>query len=83
MDLRDLDDTAFAEIEDAFETHSVLVFPGQPLDDDAQIAFSRRFGDLVMYDNRAALHRARPYAITTHPQVLHRTTMAKEGPTAE
>ena len=46
VDLRDLDDTAFAEIEDAFETCSVLVFPGQPLDDERQITFSRRFGDL-------------------------------------
>lgn len=40
-----------------------------------------RVGDLVMYDNRAVLHRARPYAITTHPRVLHRTTVAGEGPT--
>ena len=47
VDLSDpLDDTTFAEIEDAFETHSVLVFPEQDLDDDNQIAFSRRFGDL-------------------------------------
>jgi alpha-ketoglutarate-dependent 2,4-dichlorophenoxyacetate dioxygenase len=37
--------------------------------------------DLVMYDNRAALHRARPYAITTQPRVLHRTTVMGEGPT--
>jgi alpha-ketoglutarate-dependent 2,4-dichlorophenoxyacetate dioxygenase len=37
-------------------------------------------GDLVMYDNRAALHRARPYAISEHPRVLHRTTVAGEGP---
>lgn len=42
-----------------------------------------RVSDLVMYDNRAALHRARPYAITTHPRVLHRTTVAGEGPTVE
>jgi alpha-ketoglutarate-dependent 2,4-dichlorophenoxyacetate dioxygenase len=42
-----------------------------------------RLGDLVMYDNRAALHRARPYAIATHPRVLHRTTVAGEGPTVE
>jgi alpha-ketoglutarate-dependent 2,4-dichlorophenoxyacetate dioxygenase len=46
VDLRNLDDATFAEIEDAFETYSVLVFPGQPLDDESQIAFSRRFGDL-------------------------------------
>jgi len=38
-------------------------------------------GDLVTYDNRAALHRARPYAISEHPRVLHRTTVAGEGPT--
>jgi alpha-ketoglutarate-dependent 2,4-dichlorophenoxyacetate dioxygenase len=42
-----------------------------------------RVGDLVMYDNRAALHRARPYAITQHARILHRTTVQGEGPTAE
>jgi alpha-ketoglutarate-dependent 2,4-dichlorophenoxyacetate dioxygenase len=34
-----------------------------------------------MYDNRAALHRARPYAITEHTRILHRTTVAGDGPT--
>lgn len=43
---RPLDDETWAAIRAAFEEHSVLVFRGQPLDDDAQIAFSRRFGDL-------------------------------------
>src|SRR5258706_1263358 len=46
VDLTGLDDATFAEIENAFETYSVVVFPGQPLDDESQIAFSRRFGDL-------------------------------------
>lgn len=46
VDLTRLDDATFEHIEDAFETYSVLVFPQQNLDDDAQIAFSRRFGDL-------------------------------------
>jgi len=46
VDLTRLDDATFEHIEDAFETYSVLVFPGQSLDDDTQIAFSRRFGDL-------------------------------------
>jgi len=36
----------------------------------------------VMYDNRAALHRARPYKITEHARILHRTTVRGEGPTA-
>ena len=43
VDLKQGDDAVFSEIEHAFETYSVLVFPRQDLDDDAQIAFSRRF----------------------------------------
>ncbi len=41
-----LDDATWAEIRAAFEEHSVLVFHDQPLDDESQIAFSRRFGNL-------------------------------------
>jgi alpha-ketoglutarate-dependent 2,4-dichlorophenoxyacetate dioxygenase len=44
--MRPLDDAVFAEIRAAFEEHSVLVFSGQPLDDEGQAAFSRRFGPL-------------------------------------
>ncbi len=43
---RPLADDTWAAIRAAFEEHSVLVFRGQPLDDDTQIAFSRRFGGL-------------------------------------
>jgi alpha-ketoglutarate-dependent 2,4-dichlorophenoxyacetate dioxygenase len=43
---RPVDAPAWAAIRAAFEEHSVLVFRGQPLDDPAQIAFSRRFGGL-------------------------------------
>ena len=46
VDLRRLDDDTFAVIRDAFEESSLLVFPRQPLTDDEQIAFSRRFGPL-------------------------------------
>lgn len=41
-----MDDATFAEIRAAFEAHSVLVFRDQTLDDERQIAFSRRFGPL-------------------------------------
>jgi alpha-ketoglutarate-dependent 2,4-dichlorophenoxyacetate dioxygenase len=41
-----VDDATWAEIRAAFEEHSVLLFRGQPLDDDRQIAFSLRFGSL-------------------------------------
>jgi alpha-ketoglutarate-dependent 2,4-dichlorophenoxyacetate dioxygenase len=43
---RPLSEAVFAGIRAAFEEHSVLVFPGQPVDDDQQAAFSRRFGPL-------------------------------------
>lgn len=42
----ELDDETFAAIRAAFDAHSVLIFPGQPLSDDQQIAFSERFGPL-------------------------------------
>lgn len=43
-----MDDATFAEIRAAFEEHSVLVFRDQSLNDERQIAFSRRFGPLEM-----------------------------------
>ena len=39
-------DAEFARIREAFERYSVLVFPGQAIDDAAQVAFSERFGPL-------------------------------------
>jgi alpha-ketoglutarate-dependent 2,4-dichlorophenoxyacetate dioxygenase len=41
-----VDDPTWAQIRAAFEEHSVLLFRGQPLDDEKQIAFSQRFGSL-------------------------------------
>jgi len=46
VDVRRVDDAVFAEIVAAFEEHSVLLFRGQTIDDEEQIAFSRRFGPL-------------------------------------
>jgi alpha-ketoglutarate-dependent 2,4-dichlorophenoxyacetate dioxygenase len=51
----------FAEIEAAFNRHGILVFPEQPLTDDQQLAFSRRFGPLEVNPNYAgATMRLRP-----------------------
>jgi alpha-ketoglutarate-dependent 2,4-dichlorophenoxyacetate dioxygenase len=41
-----LDDATFEAIRDAFDDHLVLVFRNQDMDDDAQVAFSERFGPL-------------------------------------
>jgi alpha-ketoglutarate-dependent 2,4-dichlorophenoxyacetate dioxygenase len=39
-----MDDATYAEARAAFEQHSVLVFRGQEVTDEGQLAFSRRFG---------------------------------------
>jgi len=41
-----LDEANWRVIEDAFHRHAVLIFPGQFLSDDEQLAFGRRFGQL-------------------------------------
>jgi alpha-ketoglutarate-dependent 2,4-dichlorophenoxyacetate dioxygenase len=39
--------------------------------------------DIVMWDNRAVLHRGRPWDYLKHRRVMHRTTVAGLGPTVE
>jgi alpha-ketoglutarate-dependent taurine dioxygenase len=46
VDLANLDDAGWADIERAFLAHAVLIFPGQHLSDAAQIGFGRRFGTI-------------------------------------
>jgi alpha-ketoglutarate-dependent taurine dioxygenase len=48
VDLADLTDAEWAEIEAAFHEHAVLVFPGQDLSDEEQAGFGRRFGELAI-----------------------------------
>jgi alpha-ketoglutarate-dependent taurine dioxygenase len=38
-------------------------------------------GDLLIWDNRAVLHRATPFASTTERRHMVRTTVAGQGPT--
>jgi taurine dioxygenase len=46
VDLRNLDDAAFAAVLQAWHDHSVLLVRGQTLSDQDLIAFSRRLGEL-------------------------------------
>src|SRR4029434_9765110 len=41
---------------------------------------SCRVGDLVMWDNRCVLHRGRPWDSAREKRVMHRTTVAGDGP---
>ena len=46
VDLKTLDEAAFARVVDAWHEHSVVLVRGQSLSDQDLIAFSRRLGDL-------------------------------------
>src|SRR5262249_61098866 len=46
VDLRNLDEAAFARLMQAWHRHSVVLFRDQALSDQELIAFSRRLGDL-------------------------------------
>ncbi len=46
VDLSSIDDPLWSEVEAAFLEYGVLVFPGQNLSKEAQIAFGSRFGEI-------------------------------------
>ncbi|MFI5326843.1 MAG: TauD/TfdA dioxygenase family protein, partial [Candidatus Rokuibacteriota bacterium] len=46
VNVKSVDETTFQAIVAAFNEHSVLLFRGQSLTDEEQVAFSRRFGPL-------------------------------------
>jgi alpha-ketoglutarate-dependent 2,4-dichlorophenoxyacetate dioxygenase len=50
---------------------------------DRVFRHSWRVGDLVMWDNRCVLHRGRPWDSAREKRVMHRTTVAGDGPTAK
>jgi taurine dioxygenase len=57
---RAIDDKVFREIDLAWNDHLVLRFRGHRLDDDALVAFSRRFCELDMAPTPAAEERLAP-----------------------
>ncbi len=46
IDLANMDGAAWRCVEDAFHEYAALVFPGQDLSADEQVAFSLRFGEI-------------------------------------
>ena len=53
---RPLSEAQFAVVEDAFHRYLVLVFRDQPLTDEQQLAFARRFGELEGHINKPTRH---------------------------
>lgn len=66
------------EVEGRLLLEDLLAFGTRP-----QFVYSHQWrpGDLLIYDNRCVLHRARPYAWTAHRRIMNRTTVAGDGPT--
>lgn len=58
-------DAAYAAVRAAFEEHSVLLFRGQRITDELQVAFSRRFGPLETA-KVASLGEGTPFSILTN-----------------
>jgi len=48
LELARMDAATWKAVEQAFHEHAVLVFPGQDLTDDEQVAFASRFGDIEL-----------------------------------
>ena len=66
-----LDDKTFAAIEAAWHAHAVLVFPGQNLSEEAQVAFSERFGPLERIVIK--IHARH------HPAIIHLSNVRRDG----
>jgi taurine dioxygenase len=68
-----LDDETFADIEQVWLKHCVLLLRGQSLDEDAQVAFATRFGPLAQNVNR---HNG---ASTRHPATMLISNIREDG----
>lgn len=72
IDVANLTDTAFAEIQAAFLDHLVLVFRDQDLTPEQQIAFSERFGELE-------IHLSADHLLEGHPKILMVSNKQENG----
>lgn len=69
---RPVDDGTIQEIRRAWLEHLVLVFPGQDINLEQHIAFSRRFG-------RLEVHPAKHYRHKDHPEIFEVTNRLIDG----
>src|SRR5580698_7970922 len=72
VDLANIDDQTFTEIEEVFRDHPVLVFRDQQLDAHQLAAFGARFGHLRE-------HILENYRHPEDPRVSFITNVAKDG----
>ncbi|MCU1293095.1 MAG: Taurine dioxygenase, partial [Bryobacterales bacterium] len=68
-----IDDETFAQVRRALlESNGLLVFRDQRITPEDQIAFSRRFGPLMVH----VLHQ---YSLTGHPEILRVSNVIENG----
>ncbi len=72
-----LDDSTTRQVLDALEEHTILVFRELHLDDAAQVAFSRKLGEVVILGNRTA-GPGNPY-----PEIFKVTLNKEKNPVAD
>lgn len=72
VDLAALDDAVFDAIHAAFLEHQLLVFRGQSLAPDAQVAFSRRFGPIESRPDR-------PFTMAGLPEISILSNRREDG----
>jgi taurine dioxygenase len=75
IDVRAIDDTAFAEIYRAWLDHQVLIIRNQRLTDGDLIAFSRRFGDLDL----APVQENGRRSVEGHPEIYIVSNVVENG----
>jgi taurine dioxygenase len=69
---RDLDAGTFERVRAAYYEHSVVVFRGQRLTPEQQVAFSRRFGELE-------IHVLVQYLLPAHPEIMVISNIVEDG----
>jgi taurine dioxygenase len=75
VDLRHLNDAAFAAIQHAWIAHGVLLFREQSLTDDDLVAFSRRLGDLDL----APVQETGRRFVEGHPEIYVVSNVLRDG----
>jgi taurine dioxygenase len=72
VDLNNLDDETFQQIDEAYKKYGVVVIRGQNLTPESQLAFSRRFGSL----DRFVFDR---FNMKEHPEIFIVSNIIEDG----
>ena len=71
---RELDETTFLRVREAWYAHNILLFTGQRLSLANQVRFAARFGELATIHNK----RGNP-GVTEHPSVMYISNVRQDG----